>query len=342
MRRLWIPFLLTMTPALAVAQDNDAVADSLYRDGRRLFDAKRFEEACPKLEESLRLDAQAGGTQLLLASCFENTGKLARAWSAYLNAQRLARAAGRDDRLEIAVAGAKRVEALVPFITVRVPPAANVEGLRVRVNGIEIGRGGWGSPTPVDPGPVSVEATAPERAPWSTRLSLASGGGTREVVVPVLAALPKSEEPAPHAGPPLAAPAAAPASVPTPPPSRGQRDEPVESSGAPVAGYVIGGLGLAALGAGAYFGVSSMQKQSDADAKCPARDCTDSDAVALSKDAKSQGTVAWILLGAGAAAVTVGAVIVLGSGSGGERSRSASVGLSVHSRGGVASVGGMF
>jgi len=300
--------IVAFAPATALGQDSDAVADSLFREGKRLFDAKKFTEACPKLEESLRLDPESGGAQLMLADCLEQTGKLARAWSAYLNALRLARATGRSDRVTDAESGAKRMEGRVPFVTVRVPANADIEGLRVRINGIELGRGAWGTPTPVDPGQVVVEAAAQDHATFATRLTLAAGSGTREVVIAPLAPRPRSE-PAAQASPVPAS--ASPVSDP------GRLTQPArhERAGAPVAGYVIGGLGLVAIGAGAYYGVSSLQTQSDADAKCPKQDCTDPDAVALSKDAKSQGTVAWVLLGAGSAALTVGAILVLSSSS---------------------------
>lgn len=299
--------IVAFAPATALGQDNDAVADSLFREGKRLFDAKKFTEACPKLEESLRLDPESGGAQLMLADCLEQTGKLARAWSAYLNALRLARATGRSDRVTDAESGAKRMEGRVPFVTVRVPANADIEGLRVRINGIELGRGAWGTPTPVDPGQVMVEAAAQDHATFATRVTLAAGSGTREVVIAPLAPLPRSE-PAAQASPARVAPVSDQGRV--------ARAAPQEGPGAPVAGYVIGGIGLVAIGAGAYYGISSMQTQSDADAKCPKQDCTDPDAVALSKDAKSQGTVAWVLLGAGSAALTVGAILVLSSGAG--------------------------
>lgn len=307
--------IFAFAPATALGQDSDAVADSLYREGKRLFDAKKFSEACPKLEESLRLDPESGGAQLMLADCLEQTGKLARAWSAYLNALRLARAASRPDRVTDAESGAKRMEGRVPFVTVRVPASADIEGLRVRINGIELGRGAWGTPTPVDPGQVVVEAAARDHASFAARLTLAAGSGTREVVIAPLAPLPKSE-PAAQVSPASVAPVSDQGGA--------ARAAPQAGPGAPVAGYVIGGLGLVAIGAGAYYGISSMQTQSDADAKCPKQDCTDPDAVALSKDAKSQGTVAWVLLGAGSAALTVGAILVLSSGSG-SRSQTARV-----------------
>ncbi|MCC6897505.1 MAG: hypothetical protein IT377_00945 [Polyangiaceae bacterium] len=327
----------------AVAQDTSAVAESLFREGKRLFEAGRLAEACPKLEESLRLDPESGGAQLLAATCLEKTGKLARAWSAYLSARRLARASGRDDRLSLAEAGAKRVEARVPSIVIHVAPEAMVEGLRVKLNGVEIGRGGWGTPTPVDPGNVVIAAIAPGYAAWSTQVTASAGGGTRDVKVPAL--VPEASAGSPAAAGAASMPAATEAAThpsrdPATRDSSGSRAP--DGGSAPVGGYVIGGLGLVSLGVGAYYGVSSMEKQSDADSLCPSDECTNPDGVSLAKDAKSQRTVAWVFLGAGAAAVTVGAVWIATAGGRRDGSARASFGVAVGPAGGAGVVRGVF
>ena len=58
-KRLSIAMILAgafLVPTLAYAQD----ADALFKEGRALLDAKKFDEACPKLAESQRLDPGAG------------------------------------------------------------------------------------------------------------------------------------------------------------------------------------------------------------------------------------------------------------------------------------------
>lgn len=61
---------------------NAALAESLFREGKRLSGERKFADACPKFAESYKLDPGLG-TLLNLAICHESEGKPATAWAEF-------------------------------------------------------------------------------------------------------------------------------------------------------------------------------------------------------------------------------------------------------------------
>src|SRR5689334_7826331 len=64
--------------------DNAEKARALFQEGRTLAGSGKYEEACPKFEESLKLDAGIG-TKFNLADCLEHTGRIKKAQEMFLN-----------------------------------------------------------------------------------------------------------------------------------------------------------------------------------------------------------------------------------------------------------------
>src|SRR5687767_2391284 len=79
----------------AFAAESDAAR--LFSEGRALVLEGRFAEACPRFEQSQRLEPRLG-TQLNAAFCHERQGELATAWLGYQQALGLARRAGDGER----------------------------------------------------------------------------------------------------------------------------------------------------------------------------------------------------------------------------------------------------
>jgi hypothetical protein len=184
---LVVALLASSRRARATNPQEQQLAQALFEEGRRLMDAKRFAEACPKLAESQRLDP-GGGTLLNLAICHENEGKLATAKLDYDEALALATKDGRKDRQQIARERSAALDASIPRISVVVPPAAETPGLEVKLDGLVLGRAAWGVATTADPGVHVVEASAPSRTSWTANVTVAVA--QRKVVeVPPLAAL---------------------------------------------------------------------------------------------------------------------------------------------------------
>jgi len=99
------------------------------------------------------------------------------------------------------------------------------------------------------------------------------------------------------------------------------------SKGARIAGFVIGGVGIASLGAsGVFFGLRA-NKISQLDKVCPNRQCPSHDQQADIDAGKLDTTLAWVTLAVGGAAVAGGIVVVLVTGSSSEPSVALAPGL---------------
>ena len=80
--------LLAIT-AVAHAGDKDK-ADALFKHGKKLMEEKKYNDACEAFEQSMKLDPGIG-TELNIARCYEEWGKLGRAWRSYKAAEKMAK-----------------------------------------------------------------------------------------------------------------------------------------------------------------------------------------------------------------------------------------------------------
>lgn len=285
-----------------------------------------YADACPKLEQSQKLDAGMG-TQFHLADCWQHLGKTASAWALFREVASEARAAGQGSRARVAK---DRADALEPFLTkLVIAPgvASTIPGLVIRRDGSEVPREAWASPVPVDPGTHEVLASAPDKQAWQTSVDAEGQGKVVTVDVPVLVDVAPPAPPPPVAAvappPPLPAPrAVAPAPAPTPAavPRRDigvtsampTSEEPVlqNRGGAQRAiGWTLVGAGLVGLGVGSYFGVRWIQDRETANLHCPGGNC-DSIGIANNDDADNQIRYIAAAGGGGLASLIIGTVLV--------------------------------
>jgi hypothetical protein len=271
----------------------------------------RYALACPKLEESLRLEGGLG-TEFNLADCNEKLGKTASAWAGFTSVADAARTQNQAQREKVARDRAKALEPRVPMVTIDVAQPAP-QGLELKRDGLVIGNGASTAPTPIDPGPHRLTASAPGRQSAEITFSAIEGKKFR-VVVPPLAppaqasVVPPAIVPAPIVPPPQAASSAAPPAsmintyFPDPVVERGR--------GQRIAGWVVGAVGLAGLGVAAGFGIDSIQKAERSKRFCDGNLCDDQ-GVALRERAIKSGDVATVATVAGATAVLGGLVLIL-------------------------------
>jgi len=140
----------------AAAEESDAAR--LFREGRALVVEGRFADACPRLEQSQRLEPRLG-TQLNIAFCHEQLGKLATAWSGFQEAASTARRERDLAREQFATARALALSPRVPWLEVRVAAGANGDPPTILLDGAPLAPSAWGKELPVDPGAHVVVAT---------------------------------------------------------------------------------------------------------------------------------------------------------------------------------------
>ncbi len=305
-RRSLIALGLSLALAWPVAaRANDpATAQALFDQARKLMAEEKWSSACPKLEESQRLDP-AGGTLLHLALCREREGRIATAWAHYQDALSQAKRDGRKDRAKIAQ---ERIEVLgprLPRMRVRVASGNRaLPGFRVTRDDVRVGEAQWGESVPVDPGARVLHAQADGRKPWTTTVEIPARPGEVTVEVPELAIDPRSAEP------------------PSKPDEKQVRfDDTSSGDGQRTLGLVVGGVGLAGLAAGGIFGLVSMSKNAEADGECkpPDRTLCTQKGVDAGEAAQSYGNVSTIAFIAGGALAAGGAVLWLTAPSDGTR-----------------------
>lgn len=185
-RPLLVAFLLVI-PAAASAEtgksaaEASATAHSLFVEARSAMEKGAYDDACPKLEESMRLDP-AVGTQLNLGECYEKAGKVASAWAAFLDATSMAKASQQPAREKLARARAKALEARLPKLVLDVDTSAE-PGMEILRDGALVGAASFGTAIAVDPGAHDVVASAPGKMSWRTVVE-AKEGQVARVVVP--------------------------------------------------------------------------------------------------------------------------------------------------------------
>ncbi|MGC4086608.1 MAG: hypothetical protein QM756_01685 [Polyangiaceae bacterium] len=255
------------------------LAETLYREGRRLAAEQRYDEAIAKLSESYRIDPGVG-TLLALAVCHEAQGRLATAWVEFGDAMRAAQRDKRDDRVQLARDHLAQIEPKLSRLTIALAPQESLAELDVRLDGVRIGAAAQGVAVPIDPGQHRVDATAPGRVPFSHTFTIGPSADQRVVVVPSLREPPPTPPPPPQS-----------VLVPKPPPPPVRYRRPIPDSV-----YIAGVTGLALLGAAVGTGIAYSE---GADA-CH-RDNTTCD---------SARRVGWVNLGVSAAAAVAGGAMI--------------------------------
>jgi hypothetical protein len=297
---LFLEALLGARPA-AAAPDDAAAAQALFYEARTLMKSGDYAAACPKLEQSLRLD-HGMGTQFNLADCDEKIGKVASAWAGFIDVATTAKTQNQPQREKLARDRAAALEPRLPTVTI--VPSETPPDLEVKRDGAVVGSATWRTPVPVDPGPHHVTVSAPGRLPWETDLTLVEGQAV-SVAVPPLVPIASAPVPAPP-------PAPSASETPQPPAPREPFPEPVVEAGSTqrTLGWITLAAGVAGLGVGLAFGIDSLVHKDQSKPHCTGDVC-DAQGLTLRDHAITSGNVSTITSIAGGVALASGIILVL-------------------------------
>jgi hypothetical protein len=291
-----VAFILTAGLIAAAAGDaragdpnegSAAAAESLFQEARKLMDAKRYGEACPKLAASHKL-APAVGTLLNLADCYERGGQLASAWVRFHEAIALAQRLGRPEREKTAKERADKLEPRLIKLTI----SGRESGLEVKLDGNVLDPTVLGTPVPVDSGKHTIDATAKGKKPFGTTVDVSERARSPSVEIPLLEVDPDAK-----------------GGTTAPPIENHPPDQnPSDGSTQRILGIVGMGLGGAGIVVGSIFGLRTSSVWSEAKEHCTGTDC-DRTGVELAAKAKNAGTVSTISFIAGGVFLVSGAVL---------------------------------
>jgi serine/threonine-protein kinase len=264
-----------------------AAAQALFDEARSLIEEGHYAEACPKLEESQRLDP-AWGTLINLADCYERTGRTASAWSRFLQVAAGSRQAGQIARAETAKARAAALEDRLSKMVISVASSDRPAGIEVKRDGVDVGAAQFDTSVPVDPGEHTIEASAPGRKSWKMNVVVGPIAETLRINVPNL-----EREEAPGAT------TIAPERKPT-------------WSSTQVAGVALAGAGLVSLGLGGFYVARAIhfKQLSDENHDCIGNDCN-AEGTIHRNDALEAGRTASIWGIAGGIGVAGGAALFI-------------------------------
>jgi hypothetical protein len=288
---LGLAFTLALTLAPRAARANDPVAaDALFQAAKQAMTDKQYADACPKFDASYKLDPTLG-TLLNLADCYEKVGRIATAWSTWGEAMEKAQRDG-DKRADFAK---KRREDLFPRLPKVIFNVQNeVAGVEIVWDGVKLAPAVFGVELPADPAEHELVVLRDDGMKLKEdRVRITAEASKTEVALDI-AALDKAkprEVKRPDVPPPLL------------PPERPRQR---------IAGFVVGGLGAAALiTAGALEGVA-LGKRGEANAAgaCVNKFCTPAGIDAVSSAQTFAEAGQWIGLG-GIIAAAVGVTLLV-------------------------------
>lgn len=290
--------LLAMLLVLACAHPAlaETKADALFKKGKKQLAEKRYAEACATFEKVDNLDPGIGA-KLNVAKCYEEWGKLARAYRWYADAEKMATDTN-DKR------GPKIKELIdtlspdVPRLTIKLPDGADVLKASVTLDGETVAASAFGKEQRVDPGPhvIAYQVNGEKK----TKTVPLERGGDTEVTLEIPKGKPTKVEPDPGGGGNTGKRGPPPPVV-----------EPAPSNTRKIAAIALTGAGVLGFGIAGYLALDARSTYNDALARhCGgAKNMCDPAGNSITDASRSRANKATLIAIVGAAAVAGGVVL---------------------------------
>jgi hypothetical protein len=175
-----LPVMLTMLALPGRASAQEAAADALFDSARTAMARRDFDRACEQFRASDKLDP-AAGTEMNLADCEEKRGHLASAWELFRMVEEKLNPS--DERVAVAHGRAQALQARVPRLTLELA-AGSPKNSSVRDGSVELGSATFGIALPIEPGSHELVVSAPGFAERTFQIQLAEGEVRSLVVSP--------------------------------------------------------------------------------------------------------------------------------------------------------------
>lgn len=286
----------------------EIMARELYEQAIEKMKHGDHAAACPMLEEVVRLLPEGVGARLTQASCYERDGRLASAWSAYMDTEAAASRARRRHQQVQAQAQAEALRPRLARLAVILPQEVRaLPGLHVTCDDVTLGPAQWDTTFAVDRGAHTIRAIAEGRQTWEARVNVEADGEIGSVEIGELAAIEAAPTPAP---------APDGRDAPSPDPqipalSAAARAAPRDAgsgfwSARRTLGVTLGGAGLLGVTLGTVAGATAIMKRDASDAHCTNNICNQ-DGFVLRGQSIQAGTISTVAFIVGGLSLVGGA-----------------------------------
>ena len=280
--------MLLALPSAAFA--DKARADKLFEEGRGYLQRKEYQLACTAFEQSQQADP-AIGTQLNIALCYEQWGKLASAYKAYVATENVAKEK-KDKRSKQARKKIDELEPKLGRLRVSIPASADPYSIYL-FDGKETEREALVEEQLLDAGTHTIEVRVAGAAPKQTTIELKGGDSkTIEVELPIIKATPVKE----------------PAVTKTTMVVAGPRKK-----GKLYGGLALTGAGLVTFSIASYVALVARSDYNNAISMCPGNVCIQRGPYDSTQDARSRANTMTFVAAGGVALVGVGVYLLLSS-----------------------------